>query len=99
MTSDEVWRLLEVASQNKDADPGDGGGTTTALSYRILRYGEVEGSISIHTYNSGFSGHGCQLWHRTTSDRCPVVWREDDLGIVTGAEWLPEELVLWLQGR
>jgi len=99
----DVLEWLREAMQAAKADPGDTGDTITALSYRELAVDitiETGGvaAIFVRTRNSGFSG-GEWRYHRTlTADNVVVKW-EEELGVPTGAEWLPWDFIDWMRGR
>ncbi len=98
----DVLAWLQAAMEAAKADPGDGEGATTALSYRELRVdimAETGGvtAIFVRTRNSGFTGNGWRTHRAFTADGAVVKW-EEELGIPTGADWLPEDFVSWIRG-
>jgi hypothetical protein len=99
----DVLSWLREAMRAAKADPGDGDGATTALSYRKLAVDitiETGGVtvVFVRTRNDGFIG-GRWHYHRAlTADGVIVKWEEQDLGIPTGADWLPREFVEWMRG-
>jgi hypothetical protein len=101
MLEDVVRWLMEAFEKAKE-DPGDAGGTTTALSYRELRadFAVHSGGIThifVRTRNDGFSGNEWRTHRNLTSDGVVVLWEEGDVGIPTGADWLPEEFKAWMR--
>jgi hypothetical protein len=99
----DVLGWLREAMLAAKADPGDGEGATTALSYRELRADiaiETGGvtAIFVRTRNSGFLGGKWRTHRAITGDGVVVKWEEQDLGIPTGADWLPREFVEWMRG-
>jgi hypothetical protein len=102
VTLQDVLRWLGAALEAAQNDPGDGDGTTTATSNRRLqvRMRATPGHlvVEVTTDNYGFSGSGLR-WHvRTTVDGAEVAWDEGDIGIPTGADWLPPGFVEWMKG-
>jgi hypothetical protein len=102
VTLNQVLKWLATALDAARNDSGDGDGATTALSYRRLL---VRGTVPVDgarvlviTDNFGFSGDGWLRHTRITSDGAEVVWEERDIGIPTGADWLPLEFVDWMKG-
>jgi hypothetical protein len=100
----DVVRWLLAAIEAAEEDPGDTGGTTTALSYRELKadFAVHSGGIThifVRTRNDGFSGNEWRTHRNLTSDGVVVLWEEGDVGIPTGADWLPEEFRTWMRGR
>jgi len=98
----DVLGWLRKAMEAAKADPGDGEGTATALSYRELRADiviETGGvmAIFVRTHNSEFSGNGWRYHRAFTADSVVVKW-EEELGVPTGADWLPQEFVEWMKG-
>jgi hypothetical protein len=98
----DVLGWLRVAMQAAKADPGDGEGTT-ALSYRELRADitiESGGTtaIFVRTRNGEFSGYGWRTHRAFTADGVVVKW-EEQLGVPTGADWLPWEFIDWMRGE
>jgi hypothetical protein len=95
-----VW--LGKAIEAAQADRGDEGGATTALSYRELRAdiavetGGVVG-VFVRTRNSEFSGNVWRTHRAVTADGVVVKW-EEELGVPTGADWLPWEFKDWMRG-
>jgi hypothetical protein len=99
----DVLRWLKEAMQAAEADPGDGDGTTTALSYRELRADiaiETGGvsAVFVRTRNSNFSGCGWRTHRALTKEGVVVKW-EEELGVPTGADWLPQEFIDWMRGE
>ncbi len=99
----DVLAWLQAAMEAAQADPGDGKGTITALSYRELRADiaiETGGvtAIFVRTRNSEFSGSGWRYHHALTADGVVVKW-EREMGVPTGEEWLPWEFVEWMRGE
>jgi hypothetical protein len=98
----DVVAWLRAAMEAANRDPGDAGGDYTALSYRELRVGintETGGlSIYVHTRNREFTGYGEKTYYAITHDGVEVEWREEDIGIVSGSDWLPRGFVEWMKG-
>jgi len=96
-----VLKWLKQAIEAAQQDLGDTEGTISALSYRELRvyvHVDREGThVHIITRNSGFAGNGERTHHATTHDGVEVEWEAQDLGIPTGADWLPVEFVEWMR--
>jgi len=98
----DVLGWLRRAMEAAKADPGDGEGTATALSYRELRAdiavktGGVA-TIFVRTRNSEFSGSGYRYHRALTADGVVVNW-EEETGVPTGADWLPWEFIEWMRG-
>jgi len=98
----DVLAWLREAMLAAEADPGDGDGTTTALSYRELKVDiaiETGGvrAVFVSTRNSEFRGGGWRYHRALTKDGVVVNW-EEELGVPTGADWLPVEFVEWMKG-
>jgi hypothetical protein len=103
VTLADVLGWLQAALDAAQNDQGDGDGTITALSYRRLQMSIIMIApsyvvIKVITNNCGFSGHGTVLRERVTMDGAVVTWDERDIGIPTGADWLPEEFISWMKG-
>jgi hypothetical protein len=98
----DVLGWLREAMLAAKADPGDGEGTTTALSYRELKADiviETGGVVAIlvSTRNSEFRGGGWRYYRAITCDNVEVNW-EQELGVPTGADWLPWDFIEWMRG-
>jgi hypothetical protein len=98
----DVLGWLQAAMEAAQRDLGDAEGTISALSYRELRvhmYVDRDSTrVHIITRNSGF-GNGEVRVHRTTTyDGVEVKW-EEELGVPTGADWLPWDFIDWLRGE
>jgi hypothetical protein len=97
-----VMEWLRAAMDAARNDPGDEGGTITALSYRRLEvtFAASPGNLRVEvvTWNREFAGGGRREYSRTTVDGVEVRWNADDLGIPTGADWLPQEFIEWMKG-
>ncbi len=99
---EDVLRWVRQAIRAAERDPGDSDGTTTALSYRELgvdikvQTGGVS-VIFVGTRNSGFSGNGWRTHRAITDDGAIILW-EEELGVPTGADWLPEEFFAFMRG-
>jgi len=96
----DVLGWLREAMQTAKADPGDGGSTITALSYRQLAVDitvETGGvtTILLSTRNSEFRGGGWRYHRALTADGVVVNW-EREMGVPTGEDWLPQEFVEWV---
>jgi hypothetical protein len=102
MTLQDVLKWAVVALDAARNDPGDGDGSTTALSYRKLdvtmAVNPTWPHVIVITGNRAFSGDSRRVHIRTTSDRVEVVWWEEDRGVPTGADWLPVEFISWMRG-
>ena len=97
-----VLHWLQEAMLAARADPGDGEGTATALSYRELRVDiviETGGvtAILVSSRNSEFRGDGYRYHRAFTADGVVVKW-EQEMGVPTGEDWLPREFVEWMKG-
>jgi hypothetical protein len=102
VTVKDVLGWIHEAMEAAQADPGDTGGTTTALSYRELRvdFGVETGGITfifVRTRNDGFTASGRHTYRAVTHDGAVVLW-ERELGVPTGEDWLPEAFKAWMQG-
>ena len=102
VTLAKVLEWLRAAMEAATRDLGDAEGTITALSYRELQVAintETGGlSIYVRTHNREFTGYAKRTHYAITSDGAEVEWREEDIGIATGADWLPREFVEWMKG-
>jgi hypothetical protein len=91
-----------VAALDAARGRGDEDGTVTALSYRKLDVtmgvNPTWPHVIVITGNRAFSGDSRRVHTRTTSDGVEVVWWEEDRGIPTGADWLPEGFISWMKG-
>ncbi len=98
----DVLRWLAAAMDAARNDPGDEGDTVTALSYRRLEVRLVASVgatwVEVYTRNTHFIGNERRVFTRTTSDGVEVRWNASDLGIPTGADWLPVGFVSWMKG-
>jgi hypothetical protein len=56
-------------------------------------------SILIATYSDLGSTEENRSHHRITKDGVAVAWEELDIGLPTGADWLPEDFKRWLRGE
>jgi len=96
----DVLAWLKAAFEEAKADPGDAGGNFTALSYRELRVEFVTeaGGLSVYvtTRNREFSGYEERIYHAITEDGVEVTWKAE-LGVPTGASWLPWEFFDWIR--
>jgi hypothetical protein len=98
----DVLAWLREAMEAAQADLGDAGGDYTALSYRDLTTtltattGDVV--VYVNTRNREFTGYGEKVHRAVTYDGAEIIWREEDIGIVTGADWLPQDFVDWMRG-
>ena len=99
----DVVRWLKQAMEAAQADPGDAGGDVTARSYRELRVTFVIETGNVHVYvitrNREFAGYWKRTHYSTTADGAEVEWREEDIGVVNGADWLPTPFVKWMEGE
>jgi len=98
----DVLGWLREAMMVAKADPGDITDTVTALSYRELRADiaiETGGvaAVFVRTRNSEFGGNGWRYHRAFTADSVMVKW-EEEIGVPTGADWLPREFVEWMRG-
>jgi len=102
VTLADVLRWVAAAMNAAREDRGDEGGATTALSYRRLEVTLAAGPghvrVEVITWNREFTGGGRREYGRTTDDGIEIRWNSDDQGIVTGADWLPEEFISWIKG-
>jgi hypothetical protein len=102
VTLAKVLEWLRAAMEAAQADPGDTGGNFTALSYRELRVEFVTetGGLSVYmtTRNREFSGYEERIYHAITEDGVEVTWRAE-LGVPTGASWLPWEFFDWIRRK
>ena len=88
-----VLAMLEAAAEaayDAGEEPGD---------VRVFGFDDDAGVIRIVTYNAGVPGGQRRTWARVTDDGFAVVWFDGDYNVPTGADWLPDELADWLQGR
>ncbi len=98
----DVLKWLRQAIKEAERDPGDTGDTITALSYRRLgadiaiETGGVS-SLFVRTYNAEFRGGEWRTHRAVTKDGVIVLW-EEEVGVPTGAEWLPREFIDWMRG-
>jgi len=101
VTLQDVLKWVVAALDAARNDPGDEGGTITALSYRRLEvtFAASPGNLRMEvvTWNSEFAGGGRREYGRTTVDGVEIRWNADDLGIPTGTDWLPVEFVSWMK--
>jgi hypothetical protein len=101
VTLADVLGWLRAAMDTARNDQGDEGDTITALSYRRLEVALVASPgylrIEVVTWNREFAGGGRREYSRTTVDGVEVRWNADDLGIPTGADWLPVEFISWMK--
>ncbi len=99
----DVLKWLKQAMKEAERDPGDTGDTITALSYRKLKVDtaiETGGvaSLFVRTHNTEFRGGEWRTHRAVTKDGVIVLW-EEELGVPTGAEWLPWEFIDWMRGK
>jgi len=101
VTLAEVLAWIGQALEAARRDPGDGEGGTTAISYRELRVTFVaepgESYVYVRTRNWEFSGSGEKTYRAVTDDGVEVRWYAEDIGIPTGADWLPGEFIAWMR--
>jgi len=100
VTLAKVLEWLRAAMEAAQSDPGDAGGNFTALSYRELRVEFVTETGGVHvlitTRNREFPGYEERIYRATTEDGVEVTWRAE-LGVPTGASWLPWEFFDWMR--
>jgi hypothetical protein len=101
VTMQDVMDWLLAALDAARNDPGDEGDTVTARSYRKLdvtmAVNPTWPHVIVITGNRAFSGDFRRVHTRTTSDGVEIVWWEEDRGVPTGADWLPEEFISWMR--
>jgi hypothetical protein len=97
----DVLKWLKEAIEAAYA-PSDSEGAITPLRYRelavefVVRAGDA--TVRITTHNAGYIGQEDRVHRAITHDGAKVTWEERDVGIPTGADWLPREFVEWMKG-
>ena len=98
----DVLKWIAAAMDAACNDPGNEGDTVTTFSGRCLWVSMLTspGSLmmEVTTLNFSFSGRAHYIYDRTTVDGAVVIWNERDVGVPTGADWLPQEFIKWMKG-
>lgn len=94
----EAQKALEEARENEV----EIGGFITAISYAYLgveyEVGDGVLAITITTGNTAFSGNREEVRYGFL-EGWVIRWRRFDVGIVTGEDFMPEDLRAWLLER
>jgi hypothetical protein len=81
-----IRQALEVAERDEEGGRGIWIEPTPHLIF-IVTYSDLDSTETQRSY------------HRITRDGVGVVWEELDIGLPTGADWLPEDFKKWLRGE